>query len=392
MYLQIQKIVELYSSMKCQVFIAAFLFLYILSGCQKVPTNEELMGVWVGNFQDKKEKRPLPVIFQFFPDSMYTLSQGLSGKKEAGRWKLQGNLLQIGDSSYHAYFRKGGKLNLRRNSNGTYLMFRRPEKNSQLFSLEQSKQLLQKKAWTNIRKIPQNGFFRQDIHTYDDEKLLIRRRYFYQGDSLNFTEAESFCYRMKETAEQQFIFFANGANCARELAARQILQLNEEQLALMSFFHDESYPFDGKNLPHLFYISISDSLIQPIIAEDSIPFFSPCLDEKGYLERDEKVLFENRDSLISHITHSFQHFPNSQSGKIEMYLTVDCLGHVGRVNLIQKDENGQPIYFAVPIVQQLFELTVSYPFQANPNQGIDSRRKLAFKIKEGALTEIEISY
>lgn len=379
--------------MKCHLILYLFVLACLLSGCQEDPIDDSLIGVWVGNYQGKREKAPFPAIFQFFPDSTYAIYNRKPKVLEEGKWKLEGNLLKLGKGNWHAYFRKGGKLNLKRSKkiSPTYLMLRRPEKNSQLFSIEESNAILSNTAWTNIREIPQNGFCRQDVHTYHDRKLQIHRQYFYNRDTLDFEEIELGCYDLHATTEHQFILFANGENCTRNLAPRQILQLHEDQLALLSYFHDEKQATGGENLPHLFYISLADSLYKPVSNNDSISFFAPCRDEKGQLAQGLQIVYENKDSLISHIKRTFQHFPNSQSGQIEMYLTVDCQGQVGRINLIQKDEKRQPNYFAAPIVKQLFEIAVKYPYRANPASGVDSQRKLIFEIDNGELKEVKVS-
>lgn len=390
MYLQIQKKRELYSPMKSQIFIYILALTSLLAACQESPSQEEILGVWVGTYQGKKAKTPFPAIFQFLPDSTYEMSFGLSTEKETGNWKLRGNLLQLGDSSWHAYFRKGGKLNLKRSrkSGPTYLMLRRPEKNSKLISLDESQRVLSKIAWTNIREIPQNGFCRQDVHTYQDEKLWIHRRYFYNQDTLGFEEIESFCYKLEEAAQQQFILFANSDSCTNHLAPRQILQINEEQLALLSFFHDENRTSKAEILPHLFYISLLDSSYARFSPKDRLAVFTPCEDEKGGRRNRYQDLTDDHDSLAVYIQRNFQNFPNSQSGRIELYLTVGCQGNVGRVNLIQTNQKGQPIYFAAPIVKQFFEMAVGYPYRANSEAGVDGQLKLVFEIEDGALVGV----
>ncbi len=377
--------------MKSRIFIFLLSLLTLLFACQETAVEQHLVGVWVGSYQGNSEKVPFPAIFQFLPDSSYRVV--FEGKEEKGKWKLTGNLLQMEDSSWHAYFRQGGKLNMKRSGKklSDYRVFRRAEKNSQLYSLQESQQKLSSLRWTNIHEIPKYGFCRQDIHTYRNDSLLIHRRYFCNQDSLEHEEMESFCYELVETTASQFILFSNGAACSKRLAPRQILQLNDNQLALLSYYHNEKkYPKD-EALHHLFYLALPDSLNHPAPASESAVIFSPCKDEKGAYE-DGYVRLENPDSLRKFFHKNFRDFPNSQSGRIEIYLTVDCQGQAGKINLVQMDQKRHATYFASPIVKQLFEMTARYPFSANPESGNDSQRKLTFEIAEGRLVEVKVDW
>jgi hypothetical protein len=358
-----------------------------LLACQETPTEQGIMGVWVGTSEGKREKKAFPAIYQFKPDSTFQII--FPDTVIEGHWSLERNLLQLQDSNWHAYFRDGGKLNLKRSGNppGNYRILRRPEKTGQLISSNTSKELLQKTLWTNIQKIPPNGFARQDLHYYQNDSLFVHRRYFYNQDTLDFQEIESFCYQLKSTPEQQFAFFSNNPNCSNPMGSRQIIQLNDDQLVFLRFYHDELHVSGDEELHYFFFLALDDSIQRQL--PDSASIFAPCSDEAGKIDAFGKIIYESHGLLSQRIQKAFKPFPNSQSGKIQIALTVDCQGRPGRINLIQTDSKGEPIYFAAPIVKQLFDLTVSSPFRANPEVGLDSQRKLVFEIKEGELVGIK---
>ena len=251
--------------------------------------------------------------------------------------------------------------------------------------------LKQLKSRTWVLQSKPSTFVVEKRLSFSDTNMKIIRTYQYQSREVGRPEMETACYIIKEVSGGVFIFIKNGLSlCENFVQVYQIASCSTEKLELISYCERE---IDGSNKvikrSMVFLSEKKTSSETPCIE------FQPCYDFYNAAISHRSLIYDDLGEYA--LNHYFKSkyicASDEENGLITIFFTITCKSVIGRLNIVQLDENYSPVVFSHEVVSQLIRLTQQLEGWKNMSKLsngplYDFRKPLNFRFEKGKLKDV----